>query len=338
MRRTLKPWVVALTTVVGATTMAAYAAPTTIGAKDKKSAATTTQTAPEVPPAPPPVPNIVEPTKPATTKPVVAPPGVAATVNGEDISVSKVSEIAMRMAGANIVENLINNALVDQEAKKQKLDVTPEEIDAKINEIRDQMKPMVLEDALKQRHMLMSDLRDNIRVRVEIEKLLAKNLKPVKMVHVRHILVKIQQPGGANPPGEKQHTEAEANAIIKKIQDELKAGAKFEDLAKKYSEDPSNKDKGGDLGVVTETTPFDPGFLKAAMALKKGEVTATPAKSFYGLHLIKCDDTGDDPLPADKKLFDDASKQAKEQQIQSQAPQYVQGLRASAKVTNYLAQ
>ncbi|MFO1034396.1 MAG: peptidylprolyl isomerase, partial [Hyphomicrobiales bacterium] len=78
-------------------------------------------------------------------------------------------------------------------------------------------------------------------------------------------------------------SEKEAQAIEEK----LKAGAKFEDLAKQYSLDGS-KDYGGDLGYFTEPEMV-PEFSKAAFALKAGEISA-PVKTQFGWHVIKLED------------------------------------------------
>ncbi len=93
-------------------------------------------------------------------------------------------------------------------------------------------------------------------------------IKPVERVRARHILVS---------------TKAEAEKVLK----ELKAGAKFEDLAKKYSKDGS-KEFGGDLGYFTYEEMV-PEFSKAVFALKKGEVSK-PVKTDYGWHIIKLED------------------------------------------------
>ena len=70
-----------------------------------------------------------------------------------------------------------------------------------------------------------------------------------------------------------------------KILEELKGGAKFEDLAKKYSTCPSGK-RGGNLG------PFGRGqmvktFETAAFDLNVGETTKEPVKTQFGYHIIK---------------------------------------------------
>ena len=93
----------------------------------------------------------------------------------------------------------------------------------------------------------------------------AGKVKPVERVRARHILVS---------------TREEAKKVLK----ELKAGAKFEDLARKYSKDGS-KEFGGDLGYFTYEEMV-PEFSKAVFALKKGQVSK-PVKTDYGWHIIK---------------------------------------------------
>ncbi len=83
-------------------------------------------------------------------------------------------------------------------------------------------------------------------------------------------------------------TDAEAEEIRQKAEDVLKQakkGAKFEDLAKKYSEDPGTKDKGGDLGWITQGQTV-PEFEKTAFGLDKGRISDL-VKTQYGFHIIK---------------------------------------------------
>jgi peptidyl-prolyl cis-trans isomerase D len=96
-------------------------------------------------------------------------------------------------------------------------------------------------------------------------------------VHVEHILLMTVG-----------KTDAEVEEIKKKAQDILnqaKKGSNFEDLAKKYSEDPGTKDKGGDLGWVTHGQTV-PEFEKAAFSLPKGSISDL-VKTQYGFHILK---------------------------------------------------
>ncbi len=98
-------------------------------------------------------------------------------------------------------------------------------------------------------------------------------------VHVEHIL--LLTVGGK--------TDAEIQEIKKKAEDVLaqarKKGANFEDLAKKFSEDPGSKAKGGDLGWIMQGQTV-PEFEKAAFSLNKGEMSSL-IRTQYGFHIIK---------------------------------------------------
>ncbi len=67
--------------------------------------------------------------------------------------------------------------------------------------------------------------------------------------------------------------------------DSLKAGADFESLARKYSEDPGSSAAGGDLGFVKKGV-FYPEFEAAAFALKEGELSGV-IESPVGFHIIQ---------------------------------------------------
>ena len=83
-------------------------------------------------------------------------------------------------------------------------------------------------------------------------------------------------------------TDAEAEEIKKRAEDvlkQVKKGANFEELAKKYSEDPGTKDKGGDLGWIVQGQTV-PEFEKVAFSLPKGSISDL-VKTQYGFHIIK---------------------------------------------------
>lgn len=70
-----------------------------------------------------------------------------------------------------------------------------------------------------------------------------------------------------------------------KILVELQNGAKFEDLARKYSTCPSKK-RGGNLGPFKRGQMVKP-FETAAFKLNIGETTKEPIKTQFGYHIIK---------------------------------------------------
>ena len=99
-------------------------------------------------------------------------------------------------------------------------------------------------------------------------------LPPVQQTHARHILIKVNE----------VVSESDAKHRMDGLVDRLKHGAKFEELARLYSQDGSAA-KGGDLGWIY---PGDtvPDFERAMNELPIGKVSA-PVLSRFGFHLIE---------------------------------------------------
>jgi peptidyl-prolyl cis-trans isomerase SurA len=72
--------------------------------------------------------------------------------------------------------------------------------------------------------------------------------------------------------------------------------ATFEQLAKRYSEDPGSKDRGGQYQINRTEKTWDPAFLSGSFRLKEGEIS-TPIKGKFGYHLIQMvQRNGDDAI------------------------------------------
>jgi peptidyl-prolyl cis-trans isomerase D len=133
-------------------------------------------------------------------------------------------------------------------------------------------------------------------------------------------------------------TDAEVDEIKKNAEDVLKQakkGGKFEDLAKKYSEDPGSKEKGGDLGWITQGQTV-PEFEKTAFGLDKGQISEL-VKTQYGFHIIKVLDKE----TARTKTFDEVKDslrapmqlQQADQQAADAADRLAKAIRQSNKVS-----
>ncbi len=107
-----------------------------------------------------------------------------------------------------------------------------------------------------------------------------------EQVSVRHILIKTPAPGpdGKVDPKGVEAARARAQDVLR----QLKAGAKFEDMAKKYSEDPGSKDKGG-LYEKVERGRMVAEFDKAAFSLPKGQLSDLVQTSF-GFHIMRVEE------------------------------------------------
>ena len=196
-------------------------------------------------------------------------------------------------------ERLIQRELLIQEAKKAGLEKKPE-IAAQAEAARQN----VYVNAYLQDYVKKNPISDaQLMAQYETIKTQLGNTE----YKARHILVV---------------AEADAKAII----DNLKKGAKFDELAKQ-SIDPGSKDKGGELDWASAGNFVKP-FSDALTALTKGKYTETPVKSDFGYHVIMLDDTRPLTVPAFEEIKPRLLQQAQGQQINK----LVDGLRAKAKV------
>jgi peptidyl-prolyl cis-trans isomerase D len=95
-------------------------------------------------------------------------------------------------------------------------------------------------------------------------------------VKVRHILFMTQ----GKPPADDAKIKAQAEDVLKQV----RSGANFAELAKKYSEDPGSKDKGGEY-TVQKNGQMVPEFEAAAFRMKPGE--SEIVKTSYGYHVFQ---------------------------------------------------
>jgi peptidyl-prolyl cis-trans isomerase D len=102
-----------------------------------------------------------------------------------------------------------------------------------------------------------------------------------KQIRARHILFEVSLNAAQSKAEEIKNKALE---ILKRAQD----GEDFSELAKKYSQDPSNASNGGDLGFFKKGQMVKP-FEELAFSLKKGEIGG-PVRTQFGWHLIKVDD------------------------------------------------
>jgi peptidyl-prolyl cis-trans isomerase D len=150
-----------------------------------------------------------------------------------------------------------------------------------------------------------------------------------EQVKVSHILIKTPLPGPEGKVDEKGVTTAQNRAAD--LLKQLKGRAKFEDLAKKYSEDPGSAKEGGSLGWIGKGRTV-PEFEKTAFSLPKGQMSDL-VKSSYGFHIIRVDDKQDAHLKTLDEVKGEIEPILKQQKAQQIAQKQAEDLLNQAKTT-----
>lgn len=116
-------------------------------------------------------------------------------------------------------------------------------------------------------------------------------------------------------------------AQAQEILDKLKAGGKFEDLAKEFSKDPGSAARGGDLGFFGQGRMVKP-FEDAVNALVKPGDLSGLVESQFGFHIIRLDER----KPKTVKSFDEVKAslitESRTAILSSKRVQMVQGISA----------
>lgn len=218
---------------------------------------------------------------------------IVAWVNEDIITQSEIDK-AMSMLGSDItpeqrdklqqevLNKLIEEKIILQEAKRQGIKVSPAEVEEALDEVKGQFKS--IEDfkrAIKEEGLTEDDLRKQyeenlikrelidreINVVVSADEIKQMQSESSHQIKVRHILVK---------------TKPEAILILAR----LDKGEKFEDLAKKYSLDTGSKNNGGMIDFFTQGKMVKE-FSDAAFALKRpGEISGI-VETKFGFHIIQ---------------------------------------------------
>ncbi len=233
----------------------------------------------------------------------------AAVVNNKPIPKQRVDDFVAALVAqgrpdtpelrAAVREELIARELFVQEAEKKGL---PRNAD--VQRQLENVRQDILIRALIRDHLKVNPVKDD-EIKAEYEK--SRKQAGDKEYRARHILV---------------DSEDEARGII----EQLKKGAKFEELAKK-SKDTGSAQSGGDLDWNTPQT-FVKEFSEAMVKLDKGKLTDTPVKTQFGYHVIRLDDTREAKAPPLEEVRPQIQQEIERRRVQA----LQQALREKAKI------
>ena len=202
-----------------------------------------------------------------------------------------------------VVSYMIDNEVVYQQAQKEKIKVTDDEVNQKYSQIEkmldtNQEYKKLLDDAGVDEDYLKETIKKDLAVQKyrenfeqdlkvtdkEVEKYYKEHKDDFKeeSVEAYHILVSTLDDN--NKPvddSKKEELKSKAESLLK----EIKNGGDFEKIAKENSDDKSSGKKGGYLGYFTKDSK-NAQFTKEAFKLEKGQVSnvfETP----FGYEIVK---------------------------------------------------
>lgn len=269
----------------------------------------------------------------------------------------------------NVLEELINNEILLERAKKLNLEASDGEVEDKFTEMKSPYTEDEFQRQLKDRGVSVDDLKRDLRRQLSITKLLNRevvakisitdqdvtdtynaNKAQFNVVEPRYRISEIvvtprKEPQIRNLKNDDATNEVEAERKVKMLEDKLNSGADFAQLAMDYSEDMNSSAMGGDLGYVPESAlnQSDSTLKRIVMGMKPGQVSPPlPIQSKEGpriviLKLITRESPGQRNIsdPQVQQTIRDTLRSHKEQLLRAA---YLTIARDDSRVTNYLAQ
>lgn len=194
---------------------------------------------------------------------------------------------------ANIVDYLVQNELIKQKAAEMDIEVTDEELDARMKEVTEQVGgKKKLAALLKEQSVSEEELRAQVEAQMLQDKVRAKVGEGVE-VSEAEMKAYYDDPANkeqfaAAPTVDSRHVLVKTKAEAEEVQALLVADpsdGNWDKVAKQYSIDPGSKNEGGALGSRPEGS-FVPEFEEVAFSIKVLEIS-DPVKTQFGFHIIQ---------------------------------------------------
>ena len=184
---------------------------------------------------------------------------------------------------------LVQQAEVEEQAKKLGIDINDDKINKEIERYKKQFyggSDARYEKAVKQQGLTDAQARDAIRQQLISQALFKKVTGAVKVsdAEIKQYYNTHKTQYVQPETREVRHILVTKKALADSLYQQLKNGGNFAKLAKQYSKDPGSAANGGKLTVSKGQTV--PQFDKTAFSLKTGQ-TSQPVHTQYGYHIIQ---------------------------------------------------
>ena len=279
------------------------------------------------------------------------PPGVTAMVNGQQIlEADIIQELADRVPRPDLeklVERLLDDKIVEKLMQDQKINIRDSDLEVMTRNLetelhkRPGMAGVTLENYLHASNKTLGDVQEQFRHAIGLRKIVARQVTEAqlrlafnefqeaytgKMVHAQHILALAVDVDTMQPRDAQAFDRARTK--IENIQRQIKSGARFEEMARKESDDPGTAKKGGDLGFIRRLGDVPEEVAAMAFLLKADEISP-PVRSAYGCHLVRALEV----RPGKPVRFEDVREQVLRDVVVATCDRWLQNYKRSLQIS-----
>ncbi|MCZ0875097.1 peptidylprolyl isomerase [Peribacillus sp. AS_2] len=257
-----------------------------------------------------------------------------ASIDGKKINEDELYDALVAGYGADTLDLLITNKLVELEAEKAGIKIKDEEIQKEIDVMVESYgDEKSLKEQLEASGSSMDALKKDIVVYLQTKKLVEPRIT-VTDDEISTYFEDNKDTFAQAEQVEASHILVEDEKTAKKVAKELAAGGDFAKLASEYSTDTETADNGGSLGYFGKGDMVEE-FEDVAFDLDINKVS-DPVKTEYGYHIIKV--TG--KKEAKKANLEDSKEVIKEtllsERLQEEYPVWLAEVKKDHDITNKL--
>jgi peptidyl-prolyl cis-trans isomerase SurA len=266
----------------------------------------------------------------------------AAPLLAEIAAISNPTEREARASGIRreVLERLVQDQLLLQQATELKLTVSGEEVDRAVEQIKRDygLSDAQLKDELRKQGQTMASYRLNtkreiLKYRVlniavgskinvgdsEVQSYYDRHMKSANLqVRASHIFIAI-------PEDADNATVMEREKLAKSLLARAQKGDDFAKLAREYSEDSNTRNEGGDLGFIGRDILPKP-LEELVFSMKVGEVRG-PVRADRGFHVIKLADRRTKEAKPFADVQDEIRTRLRQREMERQTKIYLGELR-----------
>ena len=221
-----------------------------------------------------------------------------------------------------------NDITVSDEEVQEEIDTTKQAVAQQAQDAGQEGDPeQLFQDALKQFGFTEESFREEVRTGLTVQKVqdeVAGGADPTEE-EVRAYYDENKEASFTNPEQRcLRHIlfNKDQEDLANDVKGEIEGGGDFAALAREHSQDPSNKEQGGDLGCVPEGQ-FVPEFDEAAFGAEEGELLG-PVETEFGFHLIEVTEIRPEGETPFEEVAPDIEEQLKSEQQAGEFGTWVQ--------------
>jgi parvulin-like peptidyl-prolyl isomerase len=263
----------------------------------------------------------------------------------------KAREKKLSMLQHEVLDRLVDEQLILQQAADLKVQVSPDDVDKAVDDIKKQnnITDQQLEAALKDQGISMTSYRQDLKRQItrlkvigiavrsrvtvsddDIKTYYDQNVRASgadRKVKASHIFIAI--PEAATTSDVEQKREFAAGLVQR-----ARGGEDFAKLAREHSEDPATRQSGGDLGWFGKGA-LPPAVEEIVFGMEPGEVRG-PIRAERGFHVIKLMERKDEQAKPFAEVKEQLRAQLFQQEMEKQTRTWLQELRKKAHIDTRL--